>query len=168
MMCLFFSVLIFTIRYFVSYEQFKAFGLNYMTYRDSHNEHDPSKIKHINSIKMGDNATKSKSASLSFTKTYPPNNSSNSPFQVYLVSSALAGFLAGTVSSALDVIKTRMQVGGVQTGGMWTVAKQMYLHEGGWRAFTRGMVARVAWIVPSVSISMTLYEGLKDFFMRRL
>jgi solute carrier family 25 iron transporter 28/37 len=42
------------------------------------------------------------------------------------------------------------------------IMKTMYRNEGGLRAFTKGMGARVLWMVPSSSVSMTIYEVLKN------
>ncbi|KAJ3148338.1 hypothetical protein HK101_002153, partial [Irineochytrium annulatum] len=85
------------------------------------------------------------------------------PFPIYLLSSGAAGALAGGLSNVLDVVKTRVQVTG---GRVWVVARRMYIEEGGLRAFTRGMTARVLWLAPSVTISMTAFEVLKDWRAR--
>ncbi|KAJ3116625.1 hypothetical protein HDU96_009180 [Phlyctochytrium bullatum] len=92
------------------------------------------------------------------------------PFGVYLVSSASAGAVAGAISNFVDVVKTRIQVGGgYESGrGMLSVVRQMYLYEGGFKAFTKGLAARVLWLAPSVTISMTVFEVLKDARARAL
>jgi hypothetical protein len=96
-------------------------------------------------------------------RTSSQSPSSNSNFPVYLVSSATAGAFAGAVSNVMDVVKTRLQVaGGSQGVSMVAIAKEMYKNEGGLVAFTRGMMARVLWVIPSVTISMTIFEVLKE------
>ncbi|KAJ3410302.1 hypothetical protein HDV05_003958 [Chytridiales sp. JEL 0842] len=130
----------YTVCYFVSYEQLKARGLKYMEDRQS---------------------IASSSAS---TTRMSSSDTQNSNFTVYLVSSASAGALAGAVSNVLDVIKTRLQIagGGQGTTSMLRIAADMYKNEGGITAFGRGMLARVLWVMPSVTISMTIFEVLKE------
>ncbi|CAG8650615.1 17718_t:CDS:2 [Funneliformis caledonium] len=86
----------------------------------------------------------------------------------YVIFSAIACTIAGSVSNVLDIVKTRWQVSygkevdGVNAKSPLEIMKNMYRNEGGLRAFTKGMGARVIWMVPSASISMTLYEILKN------
>lgn len=91
-------------------------------------------------------------------------------FQSYLICSAIACTLAASLSNVLDVVKTRWQISTSQAGGLEReyrtspreIIRRMWREEGGWRAFTRGMGARVAWAVPATTISMTCFEVLKD------
>ncbi len=85
----------------------------------------------------------------------------------FSVSSMIAAALAASISSPLDVIKTRIQVRTcnevktkpqVQGGGLpisyrgaWDAIVQMKQQEG-WSAFRKGMLARVLWITPSTTI----------------
>ncbi|KAI8799919.1 mitochondrial carrier domain-containing protein [Cladochytrium replicatum] len=89
------------------------------------------------------------------------------PFYTYLLSSACAGAVAGAISNALDVVKTRVQINSTsssqRTASALEVMRHMWVNDGGLRAFTKGMVARVVWVVPSVAISMTFYESLKSW-----
>ncbi|PKY60772.1 mitochondrial carrier [Rhizophagus irregularis] len=79
----------------------------------------------------------------------------------YLINSAAACSIAGSISNVLDIIKTRWQVSFSKETPL-EIMKNMYKNEGGLRAFTKGMGARVLWMVPSSSISMTIYEILKN------
>ena len=80
------------------------------------------------------------------------------PFGAYLLCSSTSGALAAGVSNIFDGVKTRIQIGGDRP---WTLIKDMWKTEGGMKAFTKGMGARILWITPSVTISMTFYETLK-------
>ncbi|KAJ1915396.1 hypothetical protein IWQ60_008450 [Tieghemiomyces parasiticus] len=106
------------------------------------------------------------------------------PFYAYLSCAAAASVLSASISNIFDVVKTKWQVNQVvpTTVGAWSfgvasgsgikqqqqrprrvmeLVQYMWRHEGGYRAFTRGMLARVIWMTPSVTISMTTYELLK-------
>ncbi|GET01803.1 mitochondrial substrate carrier family protein [Rhizophagus clarus] len=85
----------------------------------------------------------------------------------YLINSAIACSIAGSISNILDIIKTRWQVSFSKETPL-KIMKNMYKNEGGLRAFTRGMGARVLWMVPSSSISMTIYEILKNKRKQRI
>ncbi|KAJ3091070.1 hypothetical protein HK102_001796 [Quaeritorhiza haematococci] len=93
------------------------------------------------------------------------------PFYAYLLCSATSGALAGAISNVMDVVKTRVQVaGGVENGSTGSnnsnalkTILHMWRREGGWRAFTKGMGARILWVTPSVTLSMSVYETLKDW-----
>ncbi|KAI9097175.1 mitochondrial carrier domain-containing protein [Phlyctochytrium arcticum] len=89
------------------------------------------------------------------------------PLATYLVCSASAGALAGAVSNATDIVKTRVQAGKGRQGAM-SVISQMWKNEGKWRAFGRGLGARVLWVAPTVTISMSVYEILKDWRIEQL
>lgn len=79
----------------------------------------------------------------------------------YMSCSCIAAILGGIVSNPFDVVKTRVQVDSSRHA--LSVITKMY-QENGLRSFSRGMGARVLWIVPSMTISITLYEMLKDSF----
>ncbi|KAJ3165279.1 hypothetical protein HDU88_004364 [Geranomyces variabilis] len=89
------------------------------------------------------------------------------PFGAYVACSGLSGALAGGVSNGLDIVKTRKQAGGGSQTAM-QIARHMWRHEGGWRAFGRGLGARILWITPTVTISMSVYEELKNWRVRQL
>ncbi|KAI8065681.1 mitochondrial carrier domain-containing protein [Gongronella butleri] len=89
------------------------------------------------------------------------------PWTRYLVCSSVASLVSSALSAPLDIIKTRWQVSSSEQGAAFRVgpvqiAKHMWHHEGQWRGFTKGLVARVVWAMPTTAISMTVFELLKD------
>jgi solute carrier family 25 iron transporter 28/37 len=76
-----------------------------------------------------------------------------------------AGAIAGAISTPLDVIKTRIQTydpalyHGRPVHPLRLV-RHIWWHEG-WRAFTKGMSARVVYNIPSAAICWTTYETVK-------
>lgn len=76
---------------------------------------------------------------------------------LFLLCSSLSSALAASVSNAVDVVKTRVQLSGKKS---ILVIKEM-LYKDGLMSFTKGVGARILWVTPSVSISMTAYELLK-------
>jgi hypothetical protein len=94
------------------------------------------------------------------------------PFEAYMASSTLACIIGITISTPLDIVKTRWQVsfseqGTAYKGGPVYIIKQMW-QQGGYRAFTRGMLTRICWGIPSTAISMTIYESIKDWYASEL
>ncbi|CAO3662928.1 unnamed protein product [Rhizopus stolonifer] len=90
---------------------------------------------------------------------------SNHP-KTYMVSSTVAGITSIALSTPLDIIKTRWQISAAEHGksfrkGPLAIAKDMIRYEGH-LAFTRGLLARVMWGIPTTTISMTIFEVLKD------
>ncbi|KAG0084569.1 hypothetical protein BGZ93_008210 [Podila epicladia] len=73
------------------------------------------------------------------------------------------GFAAG-VSNIVDVVKTRWQTSvltkNTELSSTRKIAEAMF-QQGGLISFTRGMGARILWMVPSVTISMSTFEWLK-------
>eukprot|EP00842_Homolaphlyctis_polyrhiza_P003131 jgi/Hompol1/3819/HPOL_003365-RA len=104
-----------------------------------------------------------------FNPSPPPSLSSSSsenatnqdlPFRGYLICASLSGAFAGAVSNVLDVVKTRVQVSTDRPA--ISIIRDMWVNEGGPMAFTKGMLARIAWVTPSMAISVTVYEILKS------
>ncbi|CAH1756821.1 1866_t:CDS:1 [Entrophospora sp. SA101] len=92
------------------------------------------------------------------------NTSSNSNID-YAIYSSISITIAGSISNILDVVKTRWQTIFSNQQSIKSpidIIKSMYINEGGLIAFTKGMSARVLWMIPSSSISMTVYEILKN------
>ncbi|TPX32802.1 hypothetical protein SmJEL517_g04157 [Synchytrium microbalum] len=87
-------------------------------------------------------------------------------FASYAASSAAAGAVAGAISNVLDVVKTRVQISRVDGVSATSVIRNIYATEG-LAGFARGMTARIIWITPSVVISMSVYEVLKDWWRNR-
>ncbi|KAF9211006.1 hypothetical protein BGZ59_008648 [Podila verticillata] len=73
------------------------------------------------------------------------------------------GFAAG-VSNIVDVVKTRWQTSiltkNTELSSTRKIAEAMF-QQGGLASFTRGMGARILWMVPSVAISMSTFEWFK-------
>jgi solute carrier family 25 (mitochondrial carrier protein), member 16 len=84
-----------------------------------------------------------------------------------LTTGALAGFVSQTLSYPLEVIRRRMQVGGVVGDGhrltMVEVGKNI-LRERGWKGFYVGLSIGYVKVVPMVATSFYVYERLKVFF----
>lgn len=84
-----------------------------------------------------------------------------------LITGALAGFVSQTLSYPLEVIRRRMQVGGVVGDGhrlkMTEVARDI-LKEKGWRGFYVGLGIGYVKVVPMAATSFFVYERLKVVF----
>ena len=85
-------------------------------------------------------------------------------------SAACAGAVAAGITTPLDVVKTRIQT----QGDMWSggaVKRRKYTgmidairsigRTEGMSAFSRGMAARMLWMMPGTAITMTTFEFLK-------
>ncbi|KAL6704788.1 coenzyme A transporter [Coniothyrium glycines] len=83
-----------------------------------------------------------------------------------LTSGGLAGFFSQTVSYPLEVIRRRMQVGGVVGDGhrlgMAEVAKRIYL-ERGYKGFFVGLTIGYLKVVPMAAVSFYAYERGKYY-----
>lgn len=81
-----------------------------------------------------------------------------------LFSGGFAGFISQTVSYPLEVIRRRMQVGGVVGDGhrlrMGEVARTIWM-ERGWRGFFVGLGIGYVKVVPMVATSFFAYERCK-------
>lgn len=81
-----------------------------------------------------------------------------------LASGGFAGFVSQTVSYPLEVIRRRMQVGGVVGDGhrlgMAEVAKNIF-RERGWRGFFVGLGIGYVKVIPMVATSFFVYERSK-------
>ena len=77
---------------------------------------------------------------------------------LYMACSCLSGAVAASVSNVLDVLKTRVQI--TEQRPLFLI-KEMVCRDG-LQSFTKGICARVLWIAPSVTISMTTYELFKQ------
>nr|POE72267.1 mitochondrial carrier protein leu5 [Quercus suber] len=84
-----------------------------------------------------------------------------------LTTGAIAGFVSQTISYPLEVIRRRMQVGGVVGDGrrltMLEVARNI-AGEKGWRGFYVGLGIGYVKVVPMVATSFYAYERLKTIF----
>lgn len=84
-----------------------------------------------------------------------------------LTTGGIAGFVSQTVSYPLEVIRRRMQVGGVVGDGhrlsIAEVAKRIYM-ERGWRGYFVGLTIGYVKVVPMVATSFFVYERAKYYF----
>lgn len=84
-----------------------------------------------------------------------------------LSTGGIAGFVSQTVSYPLEVIRRRMQVGGVVGDGhrlgITEVAKRIYV-ERGWRGYFVGLTIGYVKVVPMVATSFFVYERAKFYF----
>ncbi|KAI9284076.1 mitochondrial carrier domain-containing protein [Umbelopsis sp. AD052] len=90
------------------------------------------------------------------------------PFMTYVACSSIACAIGITISTPLDIVKTRWQVSSTEEGtsykrGPMHIIQDMW-KQGGSRAFTRGLFTRICWGIPSTAISMTIYESIKDWY----
>ncbi|KAF1924445.1 mitochondrial carrier [Didymella exigua CBS 183.55] len=83
-----------------------------------------------------------------------------------LATGGIAGFVSQTVSYPLEVIRRRMQVGGVVGDGrrlrITEVAGRIYA-ERGWRGFFVGLTIGYVKVVPMVATSFFVYERAKFY-----
>jgi solute carrier family 25 protein 16 len=83
-----------------------------------------------------------------------------------LTAGGIAGFVSQTVSYPLEVIRRRMQVGGVVGDGhrlgMGEVAKRIYF-ERGWRGFFVGLTIGYVKVIPLAATSFYAYERGKYY-----
>ncbi|GAM85004.1 hypothetical protein ANO11243_030070 [Dothideomycetidae sp. 11243] len=90
-----------------------------------------------------------------------PNKPAQLKAWAQLTTGAFAGFVSQTVSYPLEVIRRRMQVGGVVGDGhrlgMIEVARSIYF-KSGWKGFYVGLGIGYAKVIPMVSVSFFAYE----------
>lgn len=102
---------------------------------------------------------------LPHTERAPSDTQSHKPAQLRywaeLSTGGFAGFISQTVSYPLEVIRRRMQVGGVVGDGhrlgIGEVAKRIFM-ERGWRGFFVGLTIGYAKVIPMVATSFYVYE----------
>ncbi|PNS18328.1 hypothetical protein CAC42_6145 [Sphaceloma murrayae] len=97
-------------------------------------------------------------------KSKDPNKPAQLKYWAELATGAFAGFVSQTASYPLEVIRRRMQVGGVVGDGhrlgMREVAKVIHA-QNGWRGFYVGLSIGYVKVVPMVSVSFYAYERAK-------
>ncbi|CAO3571825.1 unnamed protein product [Mortierella alpina] len=86
------------------------------------------------------------------------------PFMTIVGCAAVACGIAAAASNTVDVVKTRWQTSILTTteatSSSRRIATQLF-RQGGLASFTKGMGARILWMIPSVTISMSLFEWFK-------
>ncbi|KAI8093454.1 mitochondrial carrier domain-containing protein [Halteromyces radiatus] len=90
----------------------------------------------------------------------------------HVVAGAVAGIIASSVTTPLDVIKTLLQTRGSSMdprirhcSGFWEAGKLIYEHYG-YRGFFRGFKPRILTHMPATAISWSVYEYFKWFLSR--
>ena len=79
------------------------------------------------------------------------------------IAGGAAGGVAAAVTAPLDLVKTRLQTqgdAGVRYTGALDAVRRIHLEEG-LGAFSRGVVPRVLFHIPSMAICWTTYETCK-------
>ncbi|KAG0258876.1 hypothetical protein BG011_003012 [Mortierella polycephala] len=88
------------------------------------------------------------------------------PFLTIVACASVACGVAAGVSNMVDVVKTRWQTSVLstakETSSTRMIASSLF-RQGGLASFTRGMGARVLWMIPSVTISMSMFEWFKAY-----
>ncbi|CAO3623505.1 unnamed protein product [Cunninghamella blakesleeana] len=97
------------------------------------------------------------------------NSQGNYNPQAHVVAGALAGIMASSLTTPLDVIKTLLQTRGTTTdlrirncSGFWDGAKIIY-ERYGYEGFFRGFKPRILTHMPATAISWSVYEYFKWF-----
>ena len=79
-----------------------------------------------------------------------------------LLCSGLAGAFSQTISYPLDVVRRRMQVGGLE-GGMMKIFWTTYLEAGVIRGLFRGMTVNYMRAIPQTAVLFSVYETMKEW-----
>lgn len=98
------------------------------------------------------------------TKSRDPDKPAPLKYWAELVTGGFAGFVSQTLSYPLEVIRRRMQVGGVVGDGhrlgMSEVARNIY-HQRGFKGFYVGLSIGYVKVIPMAAISFYVYERAK-------
>jgi len=91
----------------------------------------------------------------------------------HIIAGAMAGGIASIITNPLDVSKTLLQLRGtssdssiIHANGLWKASKIIYKRNG-LIGFTKGMVPRMLYNMPSTAISWTAYEFCKYILQKR-
>ena len=97
----------------------------------------------------------------------PPETGRKHRTMIDLGAGAIAGATSQTASYPFEVIRRRMQVGGIlrpdRLIGFWETFGKVY-KANGWRGFFIGLSISYLKIVPMTSVSYTTWEFLKRHF----
>ncbi|KAJ9077814.1 hypothetical protein DSO57_1013058 [Entomophthora muscae] len=96
-----------------------------------------------------------------------PKDEASMAFRYWLASS-ISVAIAATISNPMDVIKVRWQSADYSSRdkSVSSLVRRLIREEGAiFKPFLRGTLSRVAWLVPSTSITFTMFEILKDMFV---
>lgn len=92
-----------------------------------------------------------------------------------LSAGALAGIASVAATYPLDIVRTRLSIQTASIGrgggplatsrekppGMWTVMRDMYRNEGGFRALYRGIIPTTMGVAPYVGLNFAVYESMR-------
>jgi hypothetical protein len=84
-----------------------------------------------------------------------------------LLAGACSGAIATTCTIPIDVVKTRLQTQGKLGERHYDGVRDAFIkiyREEGWKAFTKGLGPRLAYIMPASALTFTIYEILKPLF----
>ncbi|KAI0706974.1 mitochondrial carrier domain-containing protein [Earliella scabrosa] len=102
------------------------------------------------------------------SKVLPPKSSSSAPRQrkplLDLGFGAVAGLLAQTVSYPFEVVRRRMQVGGLTSPDRWlrwSDTVRVVWETRGWRGFYVGLTIGYLKVVPMKSVSFAVWQALR-------
>ena len=87
---------------------------------------------------------------------------------VFVVAGSVAGTCAAITATPLDVIKTKIQLGGTGVSGFKDALRQVHADAqlcrcGVVRAFFKGCGPRIIYSAPATAVTMTTYELTKRF-----
>ena len=102
------------------------------------------------------------------SKVLPPKSSSSTPRQrkplLDLGFGAVAGLLAQTVSYPFEVVRRRMQVGGLTSPDRWlrwSDTVRVVWETRGWRGFYVGLTIGYLKVVPMKAVSFAVWQALR-------
>ncbi|ODQ64152.1 mitochondrial carrier [Nadsonia fulvescens var. elongata DSM 6958] len=104
-----------------------------------------------------------------------------------MTSGGLGGVMSVAVTYPLDLVRTRLSIQTATIGkdalragtslppskvtqqpqGIWSVTKQVYRTEGGFKGLYRGIIPTTIGVAPFVGINFAVYEYLRDLVLRR-
>lgn len=85
-------------------------------------------------------------------------------FAGQILSGAFGATVASACTNPVDVVKTRLQVDLSYTGVMDCIRKT--IRDEGFRAFNRGLAARIMWLSPSCALSVAVFEQGKELLTK--
>ena len=98
------------------------------------------------------------------------NTCNTTPLTLFerLLSGSLAGAISTAVCYPLDVVKSQMAVRGGLQGSAVRAARQMFIEQGGARAFYKGLGATLLCDVIGTGLGFTLYDGLNLWYQKNV
>lgn len=84
---------------------------------------------------------------------------------VLTMAGTMAGFTTATLTNPLDIMRTRLQVGGGKSALVFQMFRSL-LHEEGPKGLTKGLSARILAMVPSSLVMVLGYETVKRLSLK--